>query len=270
MNDLKVFQNVEFGNVRVLQLEGNPWFVGTDVCNCLGYARPRKAIQDHVDPEDALKWGVLSNGGIQQTIIINESGLYSLILGSKLDSAKRFKHWITSDVLPSIRKHGMYATEELLNNLDLLIQVATQLKEERLKRQEAEAKVTELNNTIEEQTAQITQLQPRAQYCDEVLDSTTLITTTAIAKDFGKSARWLNVFLEMQGIQYQAKDGQWHLRWQYSGEGLTQSKTAVYRSGFEVHTKQYTCWTEKGRKFLYGVLMSEGYVPNSMRDNKRS
>lgn len=269
-NKLQVFQNAEFGNVRVIEIDGEPWFVGIDVCTCLGYEKSRNAISQHVDEDDALKWGVIDSlGRIQQTAIINESGLYSLILSSKLESAKRFKHWITSEVLPSIRKHGLFATEELLNNPDLLIQIATQLKEERLKRQEAESKVVELNNTIGEQTSKIIQLQPRAQYCDEVLDSTTLIPTTTIAKDFGKSAKWLNSFLEMQGIQYRAKDGQWHLRWQYTGEGFTQSKTAVYWSGSEVHTKQYTCWTEKGRKFLYCVLMSLGYVPNSMRDDKR-
>ena len=205
MTRLQIFQNPEFGNIRVLQLDGNPWFVGVDVAKILEYKKPSDAVRYNVDEEDTKIFGVPSNGGVQQTIIVNESGLYSLILGSKKPDAKRFKHWITSDVLPSIRKHGLYAADELLNNPDLLIQVATQLKEERQKRQEAESKVVELNNTIEVQTREIRQLQPRAQYCDEVLDSTTLITTTTIAKDFGKSARWLNVFLEMQGSSIKQK-----------------------------------------------------------------
>ena len=268
---LQVFQNPVFGTLFVLFEDGKPLFRATQVATILGYTNPRDAIQRHC--RCVVKRDVPHPQSPSKTIeisVIPEGDLYRLITHSKLPSAQRFETWVFDEVLPSIRKHGLYAADELLNNPDLLIQVATQLKEERLRRKEAEAKVTELNNTIEVQTQEIRQLQPRAQYCDEVLDSTTLITTTTIAKDFGKSAKWLNKFLEMQGIQYQSKDGQWHLRWRYAGEGLTQSKTAVYRSGYEVHTKQYTCWTEKGRKFLYGVLMSEGYMPNSMRDNKRS
>ena len=107
-NQLQVFQSPEFGEIRTLEIDGEIFFVGVDVCNALGYSNSRKAIADHVDPEDVTKRDTLSNGGIQSTTVINESGLYSLILSSKLPSAKKFKHWVTSEILPSIRKHGFY------------------------------------------------------------------------------------------------------------------------------------------------------------------
>ena len=107
-NQLQVFQSPEFGQIRTLEIDGAIFFVGVDVCNALGYSNSRKAIADHVDPEDVTKRDALSNGGIQSTTVINESGLYSLILSSKLPTAKKFKRWVTSEILPSIRKHGFY------------------------------------------------------------------------------------------------------------------------------------------------------------------
>ena len=109
-NDLQIFNNPEFGQIRTVSIDGDPWFVGKDVAVALGYEKPRNAITAHVDEDDALKWGVTDSlGRSQDTTIINESGLYALIFGSRLESAKRFKHWVTSEVLPAIRKHGMYA-----------------------------------------------------------------------------------------------------------------------------------------------------------------
>lgn len=109
MNEVKIFNNEEFGQIRSIMIDGEPWFVGKDVAAALGYEKERNAIQKHVDADDALKWGVLTNGGIQEMTIINESGLYSLIFGSKLESARKFKHWVTSEILPSIRKTGVYS-----------------------------------------------------------------------------------------------------------------------------------------------------------------
>lgn len=132
MNELQVFENAEFGSVRTVEVNGEPYLVGKDVAEILGYAKPRNAIATHVDDEDKKDAPIQGDvGGTQEMTIINESGLYSLILSSKLPTAKKFKRWVTSEVLPSIRKHGMYATDELLNNPDLLISVATALKAER-------------------------------------------------------------------------------------------------------------------------------------------
>lgn len=139
MNELQIFNNSEFGEVRVLEINNEPWFVGKDVAEVLGYKNGSRDINRHVDEDDRQNYqnGTLeSNRGLT---IINESGLYSLILSSKLPNAKKFKKWVTGEVLPTIRKHGMYATEELLANPDLLISVAQELKVEREKRKTLEA-----------------------------------------------------------------------------------------------------------------------------------
>lgn len=141
-NKIMNFKNEEFGQVRTITKENEIWFVGKDVAECLGYTRATKAIRDRVDKEDIGEVPIQDSiGRMQNTPIINESGLYSLVLGSKLSQAKKFKRWVTSDVLPSIRKHGMYAKDELLDNPDLLIEVATELKKEREARKIAENKV---------------------------------------------------------------------------------------------------------------------------------
>ena len=135
MNELKIFKNEEFGEVRTVQLNNETYFVGKDVAEILGYSNTRKALLDHVDEDDKMDGVTIrdSIGRDQTPVFINESGLYALIFGSKLESAKRFKHWVTSEVLPSIRKHGMYATDELIANPDLAIAAFTALKEEREK-----------------------------------------------------------------------------------------------------------------------------------------
>lgn len=139
MNELQEFVNEKFGVIRTVVINEEPYFVGKDVAVALGYAKPQNAIAKHVDEDDSLKWGIIdSMGRNQETTVINESGLYSLIFGSKLESAKDFKRWVTSDILPSIRKHGIYATEDtidaMLNNPDTMIRVLTELKEEREQR----------------------------------------------------------------------------------------------------------------------------------------
>lgn len=138
MNEIKAFNSLEFGQIRTTSIDGEPWFVGKDIAAALGYKNISDALIKHVDMEDKGVAKCDTLGGNQEMTVINESGMYSLVLSSRLDSAKKFKRWVTNDILPSIRKHGMYATDELINNPDLLIQVATQLKDERSKRQELE------------------------------------------------------------------------------------------------------------------------------------
>ncbi|MEY8352605.1 BRO family protein [Lachnospiraceae bacterium 54-53] len=138
MNEMMIFENKEFGNVRIVEVGAEPYFVGKDIASILGYERPTKAILDHVDEEDKDEIPIQDSiGRMQNTPVINESGLYSLILSSKLPTVKKFKRWVTNEVLPSIRKHGIYATEEtidkILNNPDFGIKLLTQLKEERNK-----------------------------------------------------------------------------------------------------------------------------------------
>ena len=149
MNELQIFKNEEFGEIRTIEVNNQPWFVGKDVADILGYAKPENAISAHVDEEDKTTTLIQGNGSNykSKTTIINESGLYSLILSSKLPTAKKFKRWVTSEVLPSIRKNGGYLTpekvEEVLSNPDTIIKLATDLKEERAKRKEAENRLEE-------------------------------------------------------------------------------------------------------------------------------
>lgn len=148
MEDIQIFNSKEFGDVRALELNGAPWFVGKDVAEALGYGAGKSlanAVSKHVDEEDKGVTEMMTPGGVQKVIIINESGLYSLVLSSKLPSAKKFKHWVTSEVLPTIRRHGAYMTEETLEKAitspDFLIKLATNLKEEKEKRLEAERQI---------------------------------------------------------------------------------------------------------------------------------
>lgn len=133
MNEIKVFNSVEFGEIRTAVVNGEPYFVGKDVALALGYSDTADAIKKHVDAEDKGVGEIPTPGGKQKMIIINESGVYSLAFGSKLPDAKKFKRWVTSEVLPSIRKHGMYAVDELIANPELAIKAFTALKEEREK-----------------------------------------------------------------------------------------------------------------------------------------
>jgi prophage antirepressor-like protein len=145
MNEIQIFKNDSFGAVRTVEVEGVPYFVGKDVAEILGYTNPTKALQDHVDSEDMTFNESLKLSRQSGAWLINESGLYSLILSSKLPKAKEFKHWVTSEILPTIRKHGAYMTENTLEKAltspDFLIQLATQLKEEQAQRKALEQRV---------------------------------------------------------------------------------------------------------------------------------
>ena len=175
MNELKIFENAEFGSIRTVEMNGAPYFVGKDVATILGYSDTAKAIRVHVDDEDKGVDEMDTPGGKQQLTVINESGLYSLILSSKLPKAKKFKHWVTSEVLPSIRKHGMYATEELLANPDFAIKVFNELKAEREKRQALETEVKVKEHQIEQD-------KPKVIFADAVSTANTSILIGDLAK----------------------------------------------------------------------------------------
>lgn len=254
MKEMQIFENQEFGTVRTVELDGEPWLVGKDVAQALGYSNPRKALADHVDEEDKGVTKCDTLGGKQDLTMINESGLYSLILSSKMPNAKKFKHWVTADVLPAIRKTGMYATEELLENPDLAIQAFTALKLEREKNKK-------LNTTVKVQEQQIMELQPKASYYDLVLNCPDLLSVTVIAKDYGKSAKWLNNFLKEHQIQFK-QGGIWLLYKEYAEKGYTSTKThTVNGNDGKQHSKVNTYWTQKGRLFIYALLKSEGILP---------
>lgn len=164
MNEIQIFNNKEFGNIRTVNIDGEPWFVGKDVANALGYERATKAIQDHVDEDDKDEVPIQDSiGRMQKTPVINESGLYALIFGSKLKSAKQFKHWVTSEVLPAIRKTGSY--QSVPQGKELLALA-----------------VLEAQKTIEEQNHKIKEMQPKAIFADAVSASETSILVGDLAK----------------------------------------------------------------------------------------
>ena len=254
MNELKIFENPDFGKVRTMEIDGEPYFVGKDVAEILGYKDTSDAMKKHVDSEDKLTRHFADSGQNREMYVINESGLYSLILSSKLPKAKEFKRWVTSEVLPSIRKHGMYATEELISNPDIAIAAFQALKEEREKNRK-------LTDTVAVQNQQIAELQPKASYYDVVLNCKDLLSITEIAKDYGKSAKWLNNYLHENKVQY--KQGNiWLLYQNHAEKGYTNTKTQTFNGNDgNVHTKVHTYWTQKGRLFIYDLLKSKGIVP---------
>lgn len=256
MNELKIFENSEFGKVRTVLVDGEPFFVGKDVAEVLEYSNPRKAIKDHVDETDKRDGVTIrdSIGREQTPIIINESGLYSLILSSKMPRARAFKHWVTSEILPSIRRHGLYAVDEVLANPDMLINALTALKEERANRERLE----ELNAA---QAQQIAELQPKVSYYDVVLNCKDALSVSVIAKDYGWSAKKMNQYLHEHGVQYK-QGGTWLLYQRYAEQGYTSTRTNTHlgKDG-DVHTSVHTYWTQKGRLFIYDLLKEHGVLP---------
>lgn len=254
MQELKIFESTEFGAVRALEIDGAPWFVGKDVTDILGYQNPSEALSDHVDDEDKLNSKTLSSLGQRGGWLINESGLYSLVLSSKLPAAKAFKRWVTSEVLPTIRRHGLYAIDDIIADPDLGIRALLALKAEREAR-----KALEVENKVKDQ--QIAELKPKASYYDLILQCPSLLSVTEIAKDYGLSAKALNKMLHDLGVQFN-QSGVWFLYSQYQSYGYTQTKTQNYnRPDGTQGARTHMYWTQKGRLFLYDLLKRRGVLP---------
>ena len=239
--EIQIFKHEQFGEIRTMVDEkGEPWFVGKDVARRLGYINHRKALRDHVDEEDR-KDGVTirdSIGRDQETTFINESGLYSLILASKLPQAKAFKRWVTAEVLPQIRKTGGYIPLKdqegrELSDLEIMCRAMMIMKK-----------------SIEQKEQLIADLQPKADYVDEVLDSVDCLTMTQVAKGLGMTVHDLTTRLLQDGIIYE-QSGQYMLYAPYARRGLATCRTHTHRDLFgTVHTHTYLVWTEKGKKFI--------------------
>lgn len=203
-NKIQIFENSEFGSIRTLEIDSEPYFVGKDVAEILGYTNPSKALADHVDEDDKLNNESLLSLGQRGGWIINESGLYSLILSSKLPNAKRFKRWVTAEVLPTIRKHGAYMTQETIEqailNPDTLIKLATALKDEQNKNKQLQAVNSELavNNQI---------MKPKADYFDELVDRNLLTNLRETAKQLEIKQKDFIGFLLEKKYLYRDKRG---------------------------------------------------------------
>lgn len=257
MNEIFNFKGQE---VRTVAINEEPWFVANDVAIVLGYSNQRDALSKHVDNEDKITLtsqnATLENIPNRGLSAINESGLYSLILSSKLPQAKEFKRWVTSEVLPAIRKHGMYAIDNLLDNPDMAIAAFQRLKEERQLRLQAQEEIAQKNQIIQE-------LQPKATYYDLILQSESLVAISVIAKDYGMSARKLNDLLHELKVQFK-QGSTWLLYQKYASKGYTQSKTHTIDAE---RSKMHTYWTQKGRLFIYDLLKNKkGILPKIEQD----
>ncbi|MDT2480594.1 phage antirepressor [Enterococcus avium] len=250
MNTPQIF-NFEQNEVRTFVENEVPYFVANDVAKTLGYKNPSKATNDHC--KKAIEtWGNDSLGRRQKFKIIPESDVYRLIIKSNLPSAEKFESWVMEEVLPQIRKHGMYATDELLNNPDLLIEVATKLKEERTLRMIAEQRVNEL--------------QPKADYYDRILNNKGLVTVSTIAKNYGMSAVSFNKLLHELGIQFN-QSGTWLLYSKFQDKGYTHIEPFDYEDkNGNPQVKTRMKWTQKGHIFLYETLKKNNYLPMIERE----
>ncbi|MDG4985527.1 phage antirepressor [Lactococcus lactis] len=263
MNEL---QNFNFNNllVRTVIVENEPWFVAKDVADILEYSETAQMTR-RLDKEDSMS--VKLTGMNMKSTIINESGLYEAIIGSKKKDARQFKRWITHEVLPAIRKHGVYMTdaklEEVLLNPDTLISLATQLKEERQARLGLEKENSQLNLELAAATEKTT-------YLDLILESPDDILITQIAQDYGFSAVKFNRILNELRIQRKVNK-QWVLYSRYMGKGYIGSRTQNYvDSKGQERTSITTTWKQKGRKFLYETLKKHGYLPLVEQDDLAS
>lgn len=256
MNQLQIFENPEFGAVRTVEIDGEAWLVGKDVAQALGYTNPRKAMSDHVDEEDKGVTKCDTLGGSQSVTIINESGLYSLVLSSKLPTARKFRHWVTSEVLPSLRRHGLYAVDELLNNPDLMIQAMEQLKAERAKNLQLSEKVR--------------QDAPKVLFADSVAASHTSILVFDLAKLLRQNG--VNIggnrlfdWMRQNGYLVKRRGADWNMPTQRSMEmGLFEVKeTSVTHSDGHVTVTKTPKVTGKGQ--VYFVNKFCGQRPDPMQ-----
>ncbi len=255
-NNLQIFPNEQFGDLRTIEENGKVLFCGKDVAEALGYARPRDAISDHT--KGAVKRRILTNGGEQEMSFITEGDVYRLIVSSKLPKAQEFEVWVFDKVLPQIRKNGAYMTKETLKNClsdpDFAIGLLSKLKED-------EEKINALEAENKVQAQQIAEFQPKASYYDVILNCTDLMSVSKIAKDYGKSAVWLNAKLHELGVQYKQGDI-WLLYQKYAEMGYTSTKTHVVNGTDGMpHSKVNTAWTQRGRLFIYDLLKSHGILP---------
>jgi anti-repressor protein len=259
MNDIQVFNNEQFGAIRTAGTAQEPIFCAADICRALGYANGRKAIADHCEEGDVTKRDIIDNlGRTQAATFVNESGLYSLIFGSKLERAKQFKHWVTSDVLPSIRKHGMYATEatveSMLNDPENAILMLQAYQKERKERMAAQQQVEKLE-------AQAIEDKPKVIYADAVKGSTSSCLIGELAKMIAQNGypigekrlfQWLreNHYLCSYGERFNQPYQQ------YIEQGLFTMKQNVFSVDGEMRTRNTTKVTGKGQIYFINKFIS--------------
>lgn len=276
-NQIQVFNSPQFGDVRIVLGEDNePRFCLKDVCNVLGLQN--SAVMRRLDKGVTTNHPLLTSGGNQMVTFVNEDGLYDVILDSRKPEAKAFRKWVTSDVLPSIRKNGAYMTdnalEQALTDPDFGIRLLTNLKKEKemrkvleLKNQEQQALLIQKDERIEELDKENKKLAESSEYCRKVLQADSLVPITQIAQDYGTTANAMNEYLHQNGIQYKKNDkGPWIIYAQFIANGYVHSETFLYTDSKGIdHVKNNTKWTQKGRLFLYKWFKKRNILPVTER-----
>ena len=238
--NIRIFKNKEFGTIRTMRDErGEPLFCLRDVCEVLEL-RTQKVVQ-RLEDDVLSKYPIVDSlGRTQQATFVNEDGLYDTILESRKPHAKKFRKWVTSEVLPSIRKQGGYMVVRPDESDEAIMARALQIAHATLMRRDEE----------------IARLKPKADYADQVLDSVSCLTTTQVAKGMGMTAMELNRILCEKGIQY-GQSGQYLLYASYARQGLAQNRTRTFLDLFgTVHTTSQLVWTEKGKEFIHKLLLN--------------
>ena len=262
MNELRIFENPQFGEVRTLEEGGQVLFCGKDVCTALGYKDTTNAMKQHC--HGVVKRHLTDSlGREQETNFIPEGDIYRLAARSELPGAAAFESWIFDDVLPSIRRNGLYATEkttaQLLEDPDFLIQTLQTLKEEREQRRHLE----KCSRILEQR---VSEYEPKARYVDEILKCPGCVLISQIAEDYGMGAKALNKLLHEEGVQYNM-GGQWLLYKEHQNKGLTRSETVrITRSDGRPDTVIHTKWTQKGRLYINQILEKRGIVARMDRE----
>lgn len=238
MNQITPF-SFEGRRLRTVLIEDEPFFVGKDVADILGYRNGSRDINAHVDEEDKLKYQIGTAGQNRKQLLISESGVYSLIFSSKLPAAKRFKRWVTNEVLPTIRKTGGYQTTQQF---------------------QVPQTMAEALQLAADQAKQIEKQKPVVDYYHRQMHNPGLMTTTEIAKEYGKTARWLNKFLDEKGVQYKkGRKSAWVLKQGYSDKGYASYEAWSTKGDSGVHN--LLKWTQRGKKFVYDLLAGDGIFP---------
>lgn len=258
MNELQIFNNEKYGEIRTSIINDEPYFMLADVCRVLEIVSPTRT-KERLNKNGVHTMKVIDNlNRPQQATFINESNLYKLAFTSRKKEAEEFTEWVTSEVLPSIRKHGAYLTpdkiEEVLTNPDTIIRLATELKQEREAKQKALVALEQVNKELEE-------AQPKLTYYDTILNSVGTMTSSQIGADYGMSAIKLNRILNEQKL-IKKVNNQWILYAKYQNQGLTGSKTFDVEHGSIVGSYVSTRWTQKGRLKIHEILTKLGYVAN--------
>lgn len=258
MDNLQIFKNSEFGEIRTVTVNDEPMFCLTDICKALELTQPSK-VKERLNEKGVRSIPTLTKGGEQKLLYINEPNLYKTIFQSRKESAERFTDWVTSEVLPSIRKNGGYIAGQENMTDDELMAKALMVAQNKIA--ERDNKIKSLETEITEMDKTISEMQPKVRYVDMILQSKSTVNVSQIAQDYGMSATIFNRKLHELGIQYKT-GGQWILYSNYKNKGYVHSETIeIKHSDGSKGTKMQTKWLQKGRLFLYEKLKKHGIYP---------